>query len=51
MARRRARRRLLEPAYVGDADAAGIVDSVLPLWFAPVRQHGGNRRLALRVVR
>jgi 8-hydroxy-5-deazaflavin:NADPH oxidoreductase len=41
----------LEPAYVGDADAAGTVDGVLPLWFALVQQHGGNRRLALRVVR
>jgi predicted dinucleotide-binding enzyme len=41
----------LEPACVGDADAAGIVDGVLPLWFALVRQHGGDRRLAFRVVR
>ena len=41
----------LEPAFVGDADSAGIVDGALPLWFALVQQHGGNRRLALRVVR
>jgi 8-hydroxy-5-deazaflavin:NADPH oxidoreductase len=40
----------LEPAFVGDADATGTVDAVLPLWFALVRQRGGNRRLALRVV-
>jgi 8-hydroxy-5-deazaflavin:NADPH oxidoreductase len=41
----------LEPAFVGDADAAGIVDGALPLWLALVQQQGGNRRLALRVVR
>jgi len=41
----------LEPACVGEADAAGIVDGALPLWFALVQQHGGNRRLAFRVVR
>jgi len=41
----------LEPAFVGEADAAGIVDGALPLWFALVQQHGGNRRLALRLVR
>jgi predicted dinucleotide-binding enzyme len=40
----------LRPEYVGDADAAGIVDSLLPLWMALVREHGGNRRLALRVL-
>jgi len=28
----------LEPALVGGADAAGIVDGTLPLWFALVRQ-------------
>ena len=41
----------LEPIFVGDADAAGTVDGVLPLWIALVKQHGGDRRLALRVVR
>ena len=40
----------LRPEYVGDADAAGIVDSLLPLWMSLVREHGGNRRLALRVL-
>ena len=41
----------LAPCYVGDAGAAGIVDGVLPLWFALVQQQGGNRKLAFRVVR
>ena len=41
----------LEPACVGEADAAWVVDGALPLWFALVQQHGGNRRLAFRVVR
>ncbi len=41
----------LEPVFVGDASAAGTVDALLPLWFALVQQSGGNRRLALRVVR
>jgi predicted dinucleotide-binding enzyme len=41
----------LEPAFVGDADATAAVDALLPLWFALVRQNGGNRKLALRVVR
>ena len=27
------------------------VDGVLPLWFSLVQQHGGNRKLAFRVVR
>lgn len=40
----------LRPEYVGDADTSGIVDSLLPLWMALVRQHSGNRKLALRVV-
>ena len=40
----------LEPVYVGGPDSTGIVDSLLPLWFTLVKQHGGNRRLALRVV-
>jgi len=40
----------LRPQYVGGADAVETVDSVLSLWFALVKQHGGNRKLALRVV-
>jgi predicted dinucleotide-binding enzyme len=40
----------LEPVFVGDADESGTVDALLPLWFALVRQYGGNRKLALRVV-
>jgi 8-hydroxy-5-deazaflavin:NADPH oxidoreductase len=41
----------LEPAYVGDADATRVVDALLPLWFALVKQNGGNRRVALSIVR
>lgn len=41
----------LEPAFVGDGSATATVDALLPLWFALVKQNGGNRRLALRVVR
>jgi len=41
----------LEPVFVGEAKAAGIVDGLLPLWFALVQQSGGNRRIAFRVVR
>ncbi len=41
----------LEPAFVGDGGAAGIVDGVLRLWFALVQQSGGNRRLAFGVLR
>ena len=40
----------LEPAFLGDATATATVDGLLPLWFALVRQNGGNRRVALRVV-
>jgi predicted dinucleotide-binding enzyme len=40
----------LHPVLVGDADASGTVDALLPLWFALVQRSGGNRRLALRVV-
>jgi hypothetical protein len=36
---------------VGDAGAAATVDALLPLWFALVGQNGGNRKLALRIVR
>jgi hypothetical protein len=41
----------LEPAYLGDADATPTVDGLLPLWMALVRQQGGDRRVALRIVR
>jgi predicted dinucleotide-binding enzyme len=41
----------LGPAYVGAAEARGIVDGALPLWFSLVTHQGGNRRLAFRVVR
>jgi 8-hydroxy-5-deazaflavin:NADPH oxidoreductase len=41
----------LEPAFVGDASAVAAVDGVGSLWFALVRQSGGNRRIAFRVVR
>ena len=41
----------LEPVFVGNADATGTVDYLLPLWFALVQQAGGNRKLAFRVVR
>jgi 8-hydroxy-5-deazaflavin:NADPH oxidoreductase len=34
----------LEPVFVGDAAASGTVDALLPLWFAPVKHSGGNRR-------
>jgi predicted dinucleotide-binding enzyme len=40
----------LRPVYLGDAEAVTTVDSLLPLWFALVKQHGGNRKVALRVV-
>jgi predicted dinucleotide-binding enzyme len=40
----------LEPAFLGDADATAAVDGLLPLWFALVKQNGGNRKVALRVV-
>ena len=41
----------LEPAFVGDAGATATVDGLLPLWFALVRQNGGNRKIALKIVR
>jgi 8-hydroxy-5-deazaflavin:NADPH oxidoreductase len=41
----------LEPAFVGDAAATPVVDGLLPLWFALVKQNGGNRKVALRIVR
>src|SRR5579863_28827 len=41
----------LEPAFLGDATATQTVDALLPLWFALVKQNGGNRKVALRIVR
>ena len=41
----------LEPACLGDATATATVDALLPLWFALVKQNGGNRKIALRIVR
>jgi predicted dinucleotide-binding enzyme len=41
----------LEPVFAGDAEAASIVDALLPLWFALVRHNGGNRRVALGIAR
>jgi len=41
----------LEPAFVGDADATATVDALLPLWFAMVKLNGGNRKVALRMLR
>jgi predicted dinucleotide-binding enzyme len=40
----------LDPAFLGDAGAAGMVDALTPVWMALVQQHGGNRRIALRIV-
>jgi predicted dinucleotide-binding enzyme len=39
----------LRPVYVGDAEAGGAVDALLPVWFALVQQRGA-RRLAFRLV-
>ena len=41
----------LEPVYAGGAGATGLVDALLPLWFTLVKHNGGNRRVALSVVR
>jgi 8-hydroxy-5-deazaflavin:NADPH oxidoreductase len=41
----------LEPVFAGDAEASNTVDALLPLWFALVAHNGGNRRVALRIVR
>lgn len=41
----------LDPVFLGDAGAAGTVDSLVSVWFALVQQYGGNRRIALRVVK
>jgi hypothetical protein len=40
----------LQPAYLGE-DKQDLVDSLLPLWFALVQANGGNRHVALRVLR
>ena len=40
----------LQPAYLGE-DKQNVVDGVLPLWFALVQANGGNRHVALRVLR
>jgi predicted dinucleotide-binding enzyme len=40
----------LHPAYLGE-DKQDLVDSLLPLWFALVQANGGNRHVALRVLR
>jgi 8-hydroxy-5-deazaflavin:NADPH oxidoreductase len=41
----------LTPVYLGGPDAADTVDALVPLWFALVKQNGGNRKIALSVVR
>jgi hypothetical protein len=41
----------LDPVFVGDQSATATVDALLPLWFALVKQNGGNRRVALGVIR
>jgi len=40
----------LDPVFLGDAGASGTVDSLVSVWFALVQQHGGTRRIALRVI-
>jgi 8-hydroxy-5-deazaflavin:NADPH oxidoreductase len=40
----------LEPAFVGDASATATVNGLAPLWFALVKQNGGNRKVALHVL-
>jgi 8-hydroxy-5-deazaflavin:NADPH oxidoreductase len=39
----------LRPSYLGEG-SQDVVDGVLPLWIALVQAHGGNRRLAFRVL-
>jgi len=41
----------LEPVFAGDATQSSTVDALAPLWFALVRHNGGNRRVALGIVR
>ena len=40
----------LEPAWVGGTEAIVTVNSLAALWFSLVQQHGGQRRLALRLL-
>jgi len=40
----------LEPAYVGGTDATGAVNGIAALWFSLVKQHGGERRVALQLL-
>jgi predicted dinucleotide-binding enzyme len=40
----------LEPAWVGGTEATVTVNGVAALWFSLVQQHGGQRRLALRLL-
>jgi 8-hydroxy-5-deazaflavin:NADPH oxidoreductase len=40
----------LESAYVGDTSAIATVNGLASLWFSLVQQHGGQRRLALRLL-
>jgi 8-hydroxy-5-deazaflavin:NADPH oxidoreductase len=40
----------LRPAYLGE-DKHNVVDGVVSLWFALVQANGGNRHVALRVLR
>ena len=40
----------LEPAYAGGTEATITVNGVAALWFSLVQQHGGQRRLALRLL-
>ncbi len=39
----------LRPAYLGEGKQ-DVLDGVLPLWITLVQAHGGNRRLAFRVL-
>jgi hypothetical protein len=41
----------LEPVFAGDASASGTVDALLSLWFALVKHDGGNRRVALGIMK
>lgn len=40
----------LRPIRVGDADQVGLVDALLPLWFALAIQRGMGRHLAFKVL-
>jgi hypothetical protein len=40
----------LEPAWVGGTEATVTVNGLAALWFSLVQQHGGQRRLALRLL-